>query len=389
MKNLWNSPVKKKGSQLLIGVLAILAFVLVIYYANNNRPVYKEGNTSGTFYEVGKVVGILENNVTVDEKTDGLWRGDMKLQIKILTGEHQGDVAEVTNYFSALYNVRVSQGDKVSIRIDEGDKGYQVSVYNYYRVPQLIGAILIFFALLVIIGGKKGAKSAVSLVFTMVCILWILLPLTLKGYYPLLVTILLILVCNFLTFFLIDGIQVKTIVAAIGSVCGVLVGAGFSIISQHVMSVSTYQMEEAENLLLITSSTNLKIEDLFLCGILIACMGAVMDVAMSISSSVAELHILNPQLTRWELFRSGMNIGRDAMGTMSNTLILAFAGNSLNMMVMIYSYKIGFQQLMNTDFIAIELIRSIAGSIGIICTVPIVALIASTVLKRERSILKK
>jgi Predicted multitransmembrane protein len=113
MKNLWNSPVKKKGSQLLIGVLAILAFVLVIYYANNNRPVYKEGNTSGTFYEVGKVVGILENNVTVDEKTDGLWRGDMKLQIKILTGEHQGDVAEVTNYFSALYNVRVSQGDKV------------------------------------------------------------------------------------------------------------------------------------------------------------------------------------------------------------------------------------------------------------------------------------
>lgn len=389
MKNLWNSPVKKKGSQLLIGVLAILAFVLVIYYANNNRPVYKEGNTSGTFYEVGKVVGILENNVTVDEKTDGLWRGDMKLQIKILTGEHQGDVAEVTNYFSALYNVRVSQGDKVSIRIDEGDKGYQVSVYNYYRVLQLIGAILIFFALLVIIGGKKGAKSAVSLVFTMVCILWILLPLTLKGYSPLLVTILLILVCNFLTFFLIDGIQVKTIVAAIGSVCGVLVGAGFSIISQHVMSVSTYQMEEAENLLLITSSTNLKIEDLFLCGILIACMGAVMDVAMSISSSVAELHILNPQLTRWELFRSGMNIGRDAMGTMSNTLILAFAGNSLNMMVMIYSYKIGFQQLMNTDFIAIELIRSIAGSIGIICTVPIVALIASTVLKRERSILKK
>ena len=132
-------------------------------------------------------------------------------------------------------------------------------------------------------------------------------------------------------------------------------------------------------------TTDLKIKDLFLCGILIACMGAVMDVAMSIASSIAELHIVNPQLTRWELFRSGMNIGKDAMGTMSNTLILAFAGNSLNMMVMIYSYGIGFQQLMNTDFIAIEVIRSIAGSIGIICTVPFVAFIAATVFAKSHS----
>lgn len=385
MKKLWNSPMKKKGGQLLVGALAALVFLLVIYYANNDRPVYKEGDTSGTSYEVGKVVGILEDNVTVDETTDGLWRGDMKLQVKILTGEHEGETAEVTNYFSSLYNVRVSQGDKVSIRIDESEKGYQVSIYNYYRVPQIIGAVAIFILLLILIGGKKGAKSAVGLIFTMVCIIGILLPLTLKGYSALLVTIILILICNLITFFLIDGVQTKTVVAAIGSMCGVLAGAGFSVLAQHFMSVTTYQMDEAENLLLIMSTTDLNIKDLFLCGILIACMGAVMDVSMSIASSISELHTVNPQLTRWELFRSGMNIGKDAMGTMSNTLILAFAGNSLNMMVMIYSYGIGFQQLMNTDFIAIEVIRSIAGSIGIICTVPFVALIASTVFAKSRS----
>lgn len=386
MKKIWTSPMKRKGGQLLIGVLAALAFILVIYYANHDRPVYKEGDTSGTSYEIGKVVGILEDNVTVDESTDGLWRGDMKLQVKILTGAYKGETAEVTNYFSSLYNVRVSQGDKVSIRIDVNDDGgYQVSVYNYYRVPQIITAIAIFILLLIVIGGKKGAKSAVGIIFTMVCIIWILLPLTMKGYSALLVTIVLILICNLVTFFLIDGIQIKTVVAAIGSMCGVLAGAGFSVIAQRFMSVTTYQMEEAENLLLIMGTTDLKIKDLFLCGILIACMGAVMDVAMSIASSIAELHIVNPQLTRWELFRSGMNIGKDAMGTMSNTLILAFAGNSLNMMVMIYSYGIGFQQLMNTDFIAIEVIRSIAGSIGIICTVPFVAFIAATVFAKSHS----
>lgn len=385
MKKLWNSPMKKKGGRLLMGALAALAFLLVIYYANNDRPIYKEGDTSGTSYEVGKVVGILENHVTVDESTDGLWRGDMKLQVKILTGEYKGETAEVINYFSSLYNVRVNQGDKVSIRIDENEKGYQVSVYNYYRVPQIIGAVVIFLLLLIVIGGKKGAKSAVGLIFTMVCIIGILLPLTLKGYSPLLVTIMLILVCNLVTFFLIDGVQIKTVVAAVGSMCGVLAGAGFAVLAQHFMSVTTYQMDEAESLLLITSTTDLNMKNLFLCGILIACMGAVMDVSMSIASSIAELHTVNPQLTRWELFRSGMNIGKDAMGTMSNTLILAFAGNSLNMMVMIYSYGIGFQQLMNTDFIAIEIIRSIAGSIGIICTVPFVALIASTVFAKSHS----
>ena len=385
MKKLWNSPMKKKGGRLLVGALAALAFLLVIYYANNDRPIYKEGDTSGTSYEVGKVVGILENHVTVDESTDGLWRGDMKLQVKILTGEYKGETAEVINYFSSLYNVRVNQGDKVSIRIDENEKGYQVSVYNYYRVPQIIGAVVIFLLLLIVIGGKKGAKSAVGLIFTMVCIIGILLPLTLKGYSPLLVTIVLILICNLVTFFLIDGVQIKTVVAAVGSMCGVLAGAGFAVLAQHFMSVTTYQMDEAESLLLITSTTDLNMKNLFLCGILIACMGAVMDVSMSIASSIAELHTVNPQLTRWELFRSGMNIGKDAMGTMSNTLILAFAGNSLNMMVMIYSYGIGFQQLMNTDFIAIEIIRSIAGSIGIICTVPFVALIASTVFAKSHS----
>ena len=368
-----------------MGALAALAFLLVIYYANNDRPIYKEGDTSGTSYEVGKVVGILENHVTVDESTDGLWRGDMKLQVKILTGEYKGETAEVINYFSSLYNVRVNQGDKISIRIDENEKVYQVSVYNYYRVPQIIGAVVIFLLILIVIGGKKGAKSAVGLIFTMVCIIGILLPLTLKGYSPLLVTIMLILVCNLVTFFLIDGVQIKTVVAAVGSMCGVLAGAGFAVLAQHFMSVTTYQMDEAESLLLITSTTDLNMKNLFLCGILIACMGAVMDVSMSIASSIAELHTVNPQLTRWELFRSGMNIGKDAMGTMSNTLILAFAGNSLNMMVMIYSYGIGFQQLMNTDFIAIEIIRSIAGSIGIICTVPFVALIASTVFAKSHS----
>ena len=375
---------KSKIRSLVLLALAAVAFCGLIWFANKDRPVYRSSNMAGTDYEVGRVLRVVEDHKTVDEEMDGIWRGSMTLEVEILTGRYKGDTAIVENYFSSLYNVRVAEGDKISIRIDTtGEDEYQVSGYNYYRVPQMIGCIVAFVLLLVLIGGKKGAKSVAGLAFTVVCILWILLPLALKGYSPLAVTILLILVCNFVSFFLIDGISTKTVVAAIGSMLGVLAGAVFALIAQNAMSITTYQMDEAETLLLITSTTELKIRDLFLCGILISCMGAVMDVAMSICSAVAEIHQVDRSLGMAKLFASGMNIGRDAMGTMANTLILAVAGTSLNMMLMIYSYDVSFQQLMNTDFVAIEIIQCIAGSVGIVCTVPLVALLSAAVFGKK------
>ena len=109
-----------------------------------------------------------------------------------------------------------------------------------------------------------------------------------------------------------------------------------------------------------------------------------MDVAMSISSAIEELVKVNDKLSIKDLYKSGMNIGRDAMGTMANTLVLAFTGNSLNMLVLIYSYGVSFTQLINTDFIAIEIIKAIWGSIGIIVSVPVVAIVASYMVKNVK-----
>lgn len=138
--------------------------------------------------------------------------------------------------------------------------------------------------------------------------------------------------------------------------------------------------------MLLVSSNPIKIKGLFICGVLIAALGAIMDVAMSIASAVEELHSVNKDLTTKELFTRGMNIGRDAMGTMANTLILAFAGTSLNMMILIYSYHIPYLQLLNTDYVAIEIISAICGSMGIIVTVPLVAWISSVLCKWHKTI---
>ena len=185
---------------------------------------------------------------------------------------------------------------------------------------------------------------------------------------------------SFVTFIILGGGRVKTMAAALGSFGGVLLAGGLAWAACKIVHISGMNMDEAESLLLTAVDNGLKIRGLYICGILIASEGAVMDIAMSISSAVAELHAVNPSLTPAQLFRSGMNIGRDAMGTMANTLVLAFAGTSLNMMIFIYAYDVSYIQLLNTDFVAIEVIRSLAGSIGIILTVPVVAAVSAWLL---------
>jgi uncharacterized membrane protein len=143
-------------------------------------------------------------------------------------------------------------------------------------------------------------------------------------------------------------------------------------------------MDEAEGLLLARNDTGLRISGLLLSGILIAAQGAVMDTSMSIASAMAELREKRPDIGFAELFRSGMVIGRDTTGTMANTLVLAFAGSSLNMMVLIFSYRVSFLQLMNTDFIAVEAVRAVAGSLGIMMTVPCVAVITAALLSKKK-----
>jgi len=181
---------------------------------------------------------------------------------------------------------------------------------------------------------------------------------------------------------LLGGYQPKTIGASLGCVCGISFSAIFGSIASNITHISAYQMDEAEALILTMSNTNLRLEGLFLSGILIASIGAIMDTAMSVASAMDEIKIKKPEATMRELFFSGMKVGRDTTGTMANTLVLAFAGSSLNMMLLIYSYDVSYNQLMNTDFIVIELVRGIAGSMGVILTVPCVAIITAFVLQK-------
>ena len=359
-------------------MLALALLVLAALWLN--RP--EEGTptaSSQLIFVPAKVTAVLEDDAQPDwENSEGRRIGTQELEIRILSGQHRGEVLPLTNYLSALFNVDVGVGDRVIVRlITQEDGSYYASLFNYDRALVMGGALLVFCAVLVLLGGRKGVRALLGLVFTLVCLWFLLIPGLIRGLPAIPLTIAVAAVCAAASLILLDGPSRKSLCAILGCVGGVAAAGLFAALVGAITPMDGFNMSEAENLLLYGAEKGLSIRGLLVCGVLVAALGAVMDVAMSIASAAWELREHNDGLSRRELFRSGMNIGRDAMGTMANTLILAFAGSSFNLLILIQIYDIPFLQLANTDFLCIEVLQSVAGSMGILLTVPLVAAISA------------
>lgn len=365
-------------------VLAILAGIAMwINRANENETTPDSGRL---VYAPAKVTAVLSDNAQEDfENAEGRRVGDQELEIQILSGDHKDEIMTVTNYMSALFNVDVQQGDRIIVRIMTDENGsYYASVFNYDRGIVLGGFLLIFFILLAALGGKKGLGALAGLLLTLGCIWFILIPCLLRGVPAIPVTIAGSAVSAAAGLIFLNGYSKKTFCAVCGCVGGVLVSGIAAAVVGTLSPMNGFNMQEAENLILYGADQGLKVSGLLVCGVLISALGAVMDVALGIASSVWEMKEQNPDASVGSLFRSGMQIGKDAMGTMANTLILAFAGSSLNMLILVQTYNIPFLQLINTDSIALEVVQSVAGSIGILLTVPLVALISARLMARRK-----
>ena len=367
-------------------VLAILAGIAVwINRLNENETTPDSGRL---VYAPAKVTAVLSDNAREDfENAEGRRVGDQELELRILSGEHKDEIMTVTNYMSALFNVDVQQGDRIIVRIMTDENGsYYASVFNYDRGIVLGGFLLVFFILLAALGGKKGLGALAGLLLTLGCIWFILIPCLLRGVPAIPVTIAVSAVSAAAGLIFLNGYSKKTFCAVCGCVGGVLVSGIAAAVVGILSPMNGFNMQEAENLILYGADQGLKVSGLLVCGVLISALGAVMDVALGIASSVWEMREQNPDASVGSLFRSGMQIGKDAMGTMANTLILAFAGSSLNMLILVQTYNIPFLQLINTDYIALEVVQSVAGSIGILLTVPLVAFISAQLMAHSRKL---
>lgn len=374
---------RRRRLEIAIALFLLLTLVLwsaVLQWTDKERDATAARKRT---FAVAKVVDVQYDDAEAQDWTEGRRVGQQQLEVELLSGPWKGLVLDCSNYLSVYSNIDAREGTRIIVRLDVDDETqpYIISVPNYDRTPMLAGLLLIFAALLVIIGGKKGVMALLGLVYTLLSLWLILIPMVLRGADPILTAILIVALTTTASLFLLTGWSKKTLCASLGCTGGVAVAGLFAAAAGAVSPFNGFNMTEAEDMVLRAFDYDLHISGLFVSGILIASLGAVMDVAMSIASSCWELRELNPQLSRAALFRSGMNIGRDAMGTMANTLILAFAGSSLNTLLLLQVYDYPFIQIFNTDAIAEELIRGVAGSIGIILTVPLVAVLSSQLMK--------
>ena len=337
-------------------------------------------------YENAVITEVLSDNTFTDPAADNALRGEQILLAEVKTGQYKGEIMQVYGYVGPLYGGQLKVGDGATLLISTyADGSHVATVYEYNRLPALAVIVAMFLIATVAVGGKVGAKSLVALAMTLVCLFWILIPLLMKGA-PTLLTV--FLVCAYITvvtMVILGGVQRKTVCAALGTIAGTALALLFGLAAQGLARVDGLRLTDVEPLLqLRQAGTPLGLRGLLVGGIVISALGAVMDVAMSIASALTEVHTVAPNRNTRELFRSGMNIGRDMVGTMTNTLILAFLGSGFALIIYLYSLGLSPYQLISSSYLTIEVVSSISSSIGVILSVPLTALISSVILTRGK-----
>ena len=354
-----------------IPVVLLAAFVIFTVYINQVDKVALV-NREGQTFEKGVVTEILQDNL----QPNGTRVGEQRVLVRLTTGVRAGQELETTSASGYLFGAGCTVGMRVVVLQSVAGDSTITSIYSQDREWVIYAFAAAYLVVLCLVGGKQGVKGALSLVFTFFCILFVYLPLVYRGLSPFWVSVFICVITTLVTMYLIGGPTRKTLVATGGTVAGVVIAGISATIFSMATGITGWNVSDIESLLTLASTSGVQVGGLLFSGLLISSLGAVMDVAMSIGSAIAEIHAQNPALSRGELFKAGMHVGRDMMGTDSNTLILAFAGGSISMLVLDYAYSLPYQQIINSNNIGIAIMQGLSGSFGIVLAVPVTVALA-------------
>jgi len=332
--------------------------------------------------ERGRIIRIIEDTqINLGESIDdpdgsGFEVRYQLVEIEITTGQFTGRVVEVENYID-VHNMVVGEGYEVLLYLEEDEGGALASAFimEIARDKYLVYLVIAFVLVLVIVGGLKGLKTVITLTITGIAVVKILLPLLLKGYSPILLSIGVCALISLITLLIVSGFNKKTWAAIAGTTGGVLVAGIVAWTIGSMANLTGLGNEEAQMLMFVPSEVQFDFRGLLFSGIILGALGAVMDVSMSVASAMSEIREHNSGIRPTSMIKSGMNVGKDMMGTMSNTLILAYVGGSLHLMLLFLAYDVPFSEIINRDMIASEVVRALAGSIGLISAIPITAVV--------------
>ncbi|MEE1061391.1 MAG: YibE/F family protein, partial [Ruminococcus sp.] len=305
--------------KVLLHILFIVGYIALLVGYNSTLKFEKPADyPQGLEYAKAEVVSVAEQDMGEDPDYNYIRIGKQKLELRIISGEYKGKVIETDNFVTRTTQLEGKIGTRYIVGSYDGF--ITSSIMSYERSGLVILLVTVFIAMVILFGKSKGVASVAALIVTLLNVVFLFMPMLINGSPAILAAIIVVLLSTFYTMVVLNGFCLKSYIATFCcTACTAFAGLLAWLVSL-IWGVSTLNTPEIEDLLFVTENTGFRIDNLLTAGILIASMGAVMDTCMSIVSSLFELKAQNLSMTTKQLLQSGMNIGKDIMGTMTNTL---------------------------------------------------------------------
>lgn len=324
----------------------------------------------------------VDNSTIIDT---GLVRsGEQRCTLEVLDGIFKGRTVEGVNMLngSLEQDKLFVPGDKALVVISyDGDEVLSVTMTDHDRSTGELVLAALFILLLVAFAGRTGVRAVLSFVVTVLCLWKILVPLYLKGYNPIWVGLFVTLLLTVLIIALVYGFDRRCLAAVSGSFLGVLVTCVLGLVFTDLFKIHGAVMAYSESLL-YSGYQDLSLTQIFMAAIFIGASGAIMDLSVDITSAVYEVVEKRPDLSWREVAKSGMNVGRSAMGTMTTTLLFAYSGGYIALLMVFMAQGTPVEHILNYKYVASELIHTVVGSIGLVTVAPFTAFCAGFLLTR-------
>jgi uncharacterized membrane protein len=345
-------------------------------------------NTESTIKEsfvTGKVLSTEKASLNQELlNATGIVSKQQLVEIEIQEGPLKGQKVVVANEITdnPAFNIDAKPGGEVILSVvQQNNSKTEINIADYHRMPTLTGLLIIFLIVYFIFGGKQGIKSLIGLIICIALIALVLLPLSLKGFNPLITASIISLLATTITITSVSGFSKKSLSAIIGTIGGVLVAG----IASHLVIISGpltgLSSEEAQILRgSVLNQPAYFYTGLLAAGMLIGALGVIIDVGISVASCIFEVSETNKNLNKMQLYKAGMNVGRDIMGAMTNTLVLAYTGSALPLLLLLANMP--SIKFLNLDLVATEIAAALTGSLGLVLTIPLTAIVASTLMSK-------
>ena len=382
-----NNKIGKVILYVITVILSILFLVAGNKIATKDLSAFNTEDSDQTI--VVAEIDTIKNRVAEEYSLDGintLENVDITFEATIIEGEQEGKPVNGLQSINSLYGTvmpEAEEGDKVLLLKNDFQEETDWQLIEFVKTDKLLVFGILFVIALLLFGRLKGFNTLLSLVFTCAAVFMVFIPSILSGKNIYLSSIIVCIYTIIMTYLIVNGINKKTLAATLGCFGGIVVSGILTIIMDKILELTGYVDEESIYLTYISTETPIDLKAIIFAAILIGAIGAIMDVSMSISSSLWEVKGKSSSSFN-ALFKSGMNIGRDVMGTMANTLILAYIGSSLSVVLLLSTYSTSVMHLLNREMIVVEILQALIGSFGILFTIPLTSMIAARIYTKNK-----